>query len=108
MTKKRGPRAYLPQPASAADSQSSHLGIERVRTARATAVLAASCSNDATGVDSQPVTECGTPVAIGGGMLVREREWDFDGARVCDGNDPGDNVFQLREARVDQAPAAGQ
>lgn len=40
----------------------------------------------------------------GGGMLPRESEWDFDGVRGCDGNDPEGNLFQLREARVDQAP----
>jgi uncharacterized protein YjbI with pentapeptide repeats len=44
----------------------------------------------------------------GGGVLPRESEWDFDGARVCDGNDPEGNVFQLREARVGLTPAAGQ
>ena len=36
------------------------------------------------------------------------REWDFDGARMCDGNDPEGNVFQLREARVDEAPTTRQ
>jgi catechol 2,3-dioxygenase-like lactoylglutathione lyase family enzyme len=33
----------------------------------------------------------------GGAVLPSEKEWDFDGARVCDGSDPEGNVFQLRE-----------
>lgn len=35
--------------------------------------------------------------AHGGRVLAPEREWEFDGYRVCDGNDPEGNVLQLRE-----------
>jgi catechol 2,3-dioxygenase-like lactoylglutathione lyase family enzyme len=31
-------------------------------------------------------------------VLPVERDWDVDGARVCDGNDPEGTVFQLRES----------
>jgi len=34
----------------------------------------------------------------GGAMNPVEREWEFEGARVCDGHDPEGNVFQLRQA----------
>jgi hypothetical protein len=27
-----------------------------------------------------------------------EREWEFEGAKVCDGHDPEGNVFQIRQA----------
>lgn len=36
-------------------------------------------------------------VELGGELNAREREWRFEGARVCDGQDPEGNVFQLRE-----------
>jgi predicted enzyme related to lactoylglutathione lyase len=39
--------------------------------------------------------------AYHGAVLPVEREWDVDGARVCDGNDPEGNVFQLRESASD-------
>lgn len=39
-------------------------------------------------------------VALGGVLDPVEREWVFQGRRVCDGHDPEGNVFQL------QAPAA--
>lgn len=35
----------------------------------------------------------------GGNILPVEREWEFDGSRVCDGNDPEGNVFQLKQPR---------
>lgn len=35
----------------------------------------------------------------GGEVLPVEREWEFGGSRVCDGNDPEGNVIQLREHR---------
>ena len=34
---------------------------------------------------------------LGGELNPPEREWWFQGARVCDGQDPEGNVFQLRE-----------
>jgi predicted enzyme related to lactoylglutathione lyase len=34
---------------------------------------------------------------LGGAMNVVEREWEFDGTKVCDGYDPEGNVFQLRQ-----------
>ena len=38
-----------------------------------------------------------------------EREWEFDGDRVCDGHDPEGNVLQLRErvASIGAAAVAG-
>jgi len=33
----------------------------------------------------------------GGALNSLEREWQFQGARVCDGHDPEGNIFQLRE-----------
>ncbi len=40
--------------------------------------------------------------AAHGGMLNGpEREWAFDGCRVCDGLDPEGNVIQLRERMGD-------
>ncbi len=36
----------------------------------------------------------------GGEFLPPEREWDFRGYRVCDGQDPEGNVIQLRERRA--------
>ena len=34
--------------------------------------------------------------AAGGGLNGPDKEWDFQGARVCDGFDPEGNVIQLR------------
>lgn len=34
---------------------------------------------------------------LGGAMNPAEREWEFEGAKVCDGHDPEGNVFQLRQ-----------
>jgi predicted enzyme related to lactoylglutathione lyase len=34
---------------------------------------------------------------LGGAMNAAEREWEFEGAKVCDGYDPEGNVFQLRQ-----------
>jgi hypothetical protein len=31
-------------------------------------------------------------------MNAADREWEFEGAKVCDGHDPEGNVFQLRQA----------
>jgi predicted enzyme related to lactoylglutathione lyase len=36
--------------------------------------------------------------ALGGELNSVEREWEFEGHKVCDGHDPEGNVFQLREA----------
>lgn len=33
----------------------------------------------------------------GGALNTPEREWEFQGAMVCDGHDPEGNIFQLRE-----------
>ena len=33
----------------------------------------------------------------GGRLYEAEREWQFKGARVCDGVDPEGNIFQLRQ-----------
>jgi predicted enzyme related to lactoylglutathione lyase len=35
---------------------------------------------------------------LGGAINAVEREWEFEGAKVCDGHDPEGNVFQLRQA----------
>ena len=40
----------------------------------------------------------GRAAELGGAVNAVEREWDFQGARVCDGHDPEGNVFQLRQA----------
>jgi predicted enzyme related to lactoylglutathione lyase len=34
---------------------------------------------------------------LGGAMNPAGREWEFEGAKVCDGHDPEGNVFQLRQ-----------
>jgi predicted enzyme related to lactoylglutathione lyase len=36
----------------------------------------------------------------GGELLPPEREWDFQGYRVCDGRDPEGNVVQFRQTRA--------
>jgi len=35
---------------------------------------------------------------LGGSVNAMEREWEFEGAKVCDGHDPEGNIFQLRQA----------
>lgn len=35
---------------------------------------------------------------LGGELNPPSREWEFEGAKVCDGHDPEGNVFQLRRA----------
>ena len=35
--------------------------------------------------------------ALGGAVNAVEREWEFEGATMCDGHDPEGNVFQLRQ-----------
>lgn len=35
---------------------------------------------------------------LGGAVNAAEREWKFEGAKVCDGCDPEGNVFQVRQA----------
>jgi predicted enzyme related to lactoylglutathione lyase len=35
--------------------------------------------------------------AAGGELNPPEREWSFQGSRVCDGHDPEGNVIQLRQ-----------
>jgi hypothetical protein len=35
--------------------------------------------------------------ALGGELNPIEREWEFQGQRVCDGHDPEGNVVQFRE-----------
>jgi predicted enzyme related to lactoylglutathione lyase len=37
--------------------------------------------------------------ALGGAVNAVEREWEFGGAKVCDGHDPEGNVFQLRQTK---------
>ena len=39
--------------------------------------------------------------ANGGELNPPEKEWDFQGLRVCDGCDPEGNVIQLRAAPAD-------
>ena len=39
----------------------------------------------------------GRAAELGGAVNAAEREWDFEGAKVCDGYDPEGNVFQLRQ-----------
>ena len=34
----------------------------------------------------------------GGAIAAVEREWEFEGTKVCDGHDPEGNVFQIRQA----------
>jgi predicted enzyme related to lactoylglutathione lyase len=34
---------------------------------------------------------------LGGAMNAVEHEWQFNGAKVCDGHDPEGNIFQLRQ-----------
>jgi predicted enzyme related to lactoylglutathione lyase len=34
---------------------------------------------------------------LGGAINAAQREWEFEGAKVCDGYDPEGNVFQLRQ-----------
>ena len=34
---------------------------------------------------------------LGGAMRALEREWEFEGVKVCDGHDPEGNIFQLRQ-----------
>jgi predicted enzyme related to lactoylglutathione lyase len=36
-------------------------------------------------------------VKEGGAINPVGREWEFEGAKVCDGHDPEGNVFQLRQ-----------
>jgi predicted enzyme related to lactoylglutathione lyase len=35
---------------------------------------------------------------LGGELNQSNRQWEFEGAKVCDGHDPEGNVFQLRHA----------
>jgi len=47
------------------------------------------------------ISEARIPVAANGGQMnPPEREWKFQGSRVCDGYDPEGNVFQVREHAV--------
>ena len=41
--------------------------------------------------------------AAGGDLDAPEKEWDFQGLRVCDGIDPEGNVIQLRAVPADAA-----
>jgi len=34
---------------------------------------------------------------LGGAINAAKREWEFEGAKVCDGHDPEGNVFQVRQ-----------
>jgi predicted enzyme related to lactoylglutathione lyase len=34
---------------------------------------------------------------LGGELNAADREWQFQGTRVCDGHDPEGNVFQVRQ-----------
>ena len=47
--------------------------------------------------------------AAGGELNPPEKEWDFQGLRVCDGCDPEGNMIQLREALPDaDSPSASE
>ena len=35
---------------------------------------------------------------LGGAVRAAEQEWNFEGARVCDGHDPEGNIFQIRQS----------
>lgn len=35
---------------------------------------------------------------LGGLVNPVQREWEFEGAKVCDGHDPEGNIFQVRQA----------
>lgn len=39
-----------------------------------------------------------TVVSLGGELNPAEKEWQFQGTRVCDGHDPEGNVVQFRES----------
>ena len=43
--------------------------------------------------------------AAGGELNPPEKEWDFQGMRVCDGCDPEGNMIQVREAAADSDAA---
>ena len=46
----------------------------------------------------QSIERARAAAASYGGLLnASEREWQFQGATVCDGHDPEGNVFQLRQ-----------
>jgi len=46
----------------------------------------------------QSITEARAAAALHGGELnPPEREWEFQGCRVCDGQDPEGNVVQFRQ-----------
>ena len=48
----------------------------------------------------EPIADIRTKAAkLGGSLKPEENEWDFDGARVCDGWDPEGNIFQVRSRR---------
>jgi predicted enzyme related to lactoylglutathione lyase len=34
---------------------------------------------------------------LGGAVNPAAREWEFEGAKICDGHDPEGNIFQLRQ-----------
>ena len=40
----------------------------------------------------------GAAQALGGELNAPEKEWSFQGARLCDGHDPEGNVVQFRES----------
>ncbi len=50
-------------------------------------------------VSSIEVARAAAP-SLGGGVDGPEREWEFNGWRVCDGHDPEGNVVQFRESLV--------
>ena len=69
---------------------------------------------DTVGIATPPTPREGTPIKLvfvvediarardrakelGGALNTAEREWEFEGAKVCDGHDPEGNVFQLRQ-----------
>ena len=39
-------------------------------------------------------------------MNAVEREWEFEGAKVCDGCDPEGNVFQIRAGGLNSLTSA--
>jgi catechol 2,3-dioxygenase-like lactoylglutathione lyase family enzyme len=46
--------------------------------------------------------------AFGGVMNSSDKEWSFQGFKVCDGLDPEGNVIQFREHAAQPAAAAGR
>jgi hypothetical protein len=98
-TKEEGMRIYESQRARRMVSRDIIAGLSVFGLLAATAVLAASCSDDTTGVDSEPVTAFGTPVTIGDGT-ARSYLVTQDGR-------PTELGVALSEAAAEGLPTAG-